>query len=61
MKRLITLITVAASALTMAAQNVTADDVLSTTRKVNNYFMGKYSDPTVPTNVKRVRPSSLFI
>ena len=60
MKRLIALITVAASVLTMTAQNVTADDVLSVTRKVNNYFMSKYSDPTVPTNVKKVRPSSLW-
>ena len=59
MKRLITLLTMAASALTMTAQT-TADDVLSTVRKANNYFMAKYSDPTVPTNVKRVRPSSLW-
>ncbi len=59
MKRLITLLTMAASALTMTAQT-TADDVLGTVRKANNYFMAKYSDPTVPTNVKRVRPSSLW-
>ena len=52
--------TMAASLLTTTAQSQTADDVLSVTRKVNNYFMAKYSDPTVPTNVKKVRPSSLW-
>ena len=59
MKRLVTLMTLAASTLTMAAQT-TADDVLSITRKANNYFMAKYADPTIPTNVKKVRPSSLW-
>ena len=33
---------------------------LEAARKTNDYFMTKYSDPTVPTNVKRVRPSSLW-
>jgi rhamnogalacturonyl hydrolase YesR len=60
MKRLITLLTVAASVLTMTAQSVTADDVLDVTRKANNYFMAKYADPTIPTNVKKLRPSSLW-
>ena len=60
MKRLITLLTVAATALTMTAQSITADDVLDVTRKANNYFMAKYADPTIPTNVKKVRPSSLW-
>jgi len=59
MKKLITLLTVAAMSLTMAAQT-TADGVLSVARKANNYFMAKYSDPTVPTNVKRIRPSNLW-
>ena len=59
MKRLVTLMTLAASTLTMAAQT-TADDVLSITCKANNYFMAKYADPTIPTNVKKVRPSSLW-
>ena len=60
MKRIITLLTMAVSALTMTAQSATADDVLSTARKANNYFMAKYADPTLPTNVKKVRPSSLW-
>ena len=47
------------SSLSLSAQS-TADDVMSTTRKVNDYFMVKYEDPTVPTNWKRVRPSSLW-
>ena len=36
------------------------DDVLNTARLTNDYFMSKYSDPTLPTNVKRIRPSSLW-
>ena len=35
-------------------------DVLESARKTNDYFMMKYSDPTLPTNVKKVRPSSLW-
>ena len=59
MKRIITLLTVAASLTTMTAQT-TADDVLEVARRANDFFMTKYADPTVPTNVKRVRPSSLW-
>ena len=47
-------------ALSAAAQAPTADEVLSTTRRANDYFMRKYADPTVPTNWKRIRPSSLW-
>lgn len=57
--RLTTLIATATCALTMAAQT-TADDVLTTARLVNDYFMQKYEDPTVPTNVNKIRPSSLW-
>ena len=46
-------------AATLSAQN-TAQQVLCTTQKVNDYFMAKYADPTLPTNVKKVRPSSLW-
>ena len=35
-------------------------DVLQAARQTNDYFMAKYSDPTQPTNVKKVRPSSLW-
>ena len=58
-RRLFTLLVAAAMAMTVAAQ-ATADDVLAATRKANDYFMKKYEDPTVPTNWKRVRPSSLW-
>ena len=34
--------------------------VLSAARSTNDYFMTKYADPTIPTNVKKVRPSSLW-
>ena len=34
--------------------------VLNAARCTNDYFMLKYADPTVPTNVKKVRPSSLW-
>ena len=43
-----------------AIAQATADDVLATARLVNDYFMAKYKDPTVPTNVKKIRPSSLW-
>lgn len=42
--------------LTVFAQQ----EVLQTAQKANDYFMTKYSDPTVPTNVRRVRPTSLW-
>ena len=40
----------------VGAQN----EILQTARKTNDYFMMKYSDPTLPTNVKKIRPSSLW-
>ena len=42
------------------AQNEKAEEVLRTLRLVNDYFMAKYADPTLPTNVNKVRPSSLW-
>lgn len=35
-------------------------DVLDVLRKANNYFMAKIPDPTQPTNVGKIRPSSLW-
>jgi len=58
-KRLSLLLFLAALTLSATAQT-TADEVLGIARKVNDYFMQKYEDPTVPTNWKRVRPSSLW-
>lgn len=59
MKKLISLCCLALFCMHTAAQT-TAQDVLSVAQKANNYFMAKYADPTVPTNVKRIRPSNLW-
>jgi len=58
-KRLSLLLFLAALTLSATAQT-TADEVLGIARKVNDYFMQKYEDPTVPTNVKKIRPSNLW-
>lgn len=56
MKKVILLTIALVCAISATAQ----DNVLQAARKTNNYFMTKYSDPTIPTNVKRIRPSSLW-
>ena len=43
-----------------ATAQPTAEEVLQVTQCANDYFMNKYEDPTVPTNWKKVRPSSLW-
>ena len=43
-----------------ATAQPTAEEVLQVTQRANDYFMNKYEDPTVPTNWKKVRPSSLW-
>lgn len=55
-KTILALIAMIGISTTATAQN----DVLEAARKTNDYFMMKYSDPTLPTNVKRIRPSSLW-
>ncbi len=42
------------------AQSEKANDVMKNLQLVNNYFMAKYADPTIPTNVNKIRPSSLW-
>ena len=59
-RKLIATLCLVIAATTLQAQQPTAEQVLSTTRLVNDYFMQKYEDPTVPTNVKKIRPSSLW-
>ena len=59
MKKLLTICCTFCLALPVLGQT-TADEVMRVTRLANDYFMAKYSDPTVPTNVNRVRPSSLW-
>lgn len=60
MKKTILLLILTILSANVSAQNAVADDVLSVARKVNNYFMAKYADPTLNTNVGRIRPSSLW-
>ena len=38
----------------------TKKEVLEVANRANDYFMAKWSDPTVPTNFKVVRPSNLW-
>ena len=45
---------------TTAAPAQSQQEVLQTAQKANDYFMAKYADPTLPTNVKKIRPSSLW-
>lgn len=56
MKRLLILCLVCCGFAAAKAQQ----DILQTAQKANNYFMTKYSDPTMPTNVKRIRTSNLW-
>ena len=44
--------------LPLSAQS--PQEVLQTAQKANDYFMAKYADPTITTNVKKIRPSSLW-
>ena len=55
-KTIIALVALVGLTTTATAQN----NVLESAQKTNNYFMMKYSDPALPTNVKKVRPSSLW-
>ena len=56
MKRFLTLCLLCGAIASAFAQS----DVLQAAQKANNYFMAKYSDPTQPTNVNKIRPSSLW-
>ena len=58
MKR--SLIVVLSIMLSITANAQTAKEVITTAQKANTYFMSKYSDPTIPTFVKKMRPSSLW-
>ena len=57
-KTILTLLALAMVSVTFAQDK--ADDVMKTLRLANDYFMAKYADPTLPTNVNRMRPSSLW-
>lgn len=60
MKKTLTLLTGLILAITSSAQNTTKQEVMEAARSVNDYFMAKYADPTAPTFVRKVRPSSLW-
>ncbi len=60
MKKLLTLIAVALLSLPMAAQQATQAEILDALRRTNDYFMAKWPDPGTPTNVRKIRPSSLW-
>lgn len=58
MKRFLLLCLTCCGIISASAQ--TQEQVLKAAQKTNDYFMMKYSDPTLPTNVKKIRPSSLW-
>lgn len=60
MKKILSMLASALMVLPMSAQNAQQQPVLDAARSVNNYFMKKYADPTEPTFVKKIRPSSLW-
>ena len=60
MKKIILLMVMALITTGATAQQASTGDVLAAAQLANKYFMTKYADPTVPTNVKRIRPSSLW-
>lgn len=59
MNKILTFVAAVAIALPAVAQTATQAEVLDAARNANDYFMAKYADPTEPTNVKKIRPSSL--
>lgn len=60
MNKILTFVAAVAIALPAVAQTAAQAEVLDAARNANDYFMAKYADPTEPTNVKKIRPSSLW-
>lgn len=60
MNKILTFVAAVAIALPAVAQTATQAEVLDAARNANDYFMAKYADPTEATNVKKIRPSSLW-
>ena len=58
MKKILLLCLMCCGLTSTSAQ--TSREVLQTAQKANDYFMTKYSDPTIPTFVKRMRESNLW-
>ena len=59
MKKTILLLTIVLLSLPSIAQNK-KEDVLNAARRANKYFMQKYADPTLPSNVGKIRPSNIW-
>lgn len=59
MKKYILIVLISVTGI-VKAQKLDDKVVLSTMLKVNNYFMQKYPDPTLPTNVEKIRSSNLW-
>ena len=61
MKKLLSAILIATVALDATAARLPKQaEVLDAMHRANDYFMRKYKDPTVPTFVKKERPSNLW-
>ncbi len=61
MKKLISIAFLTLCAITQVmAQNPKQQEILDVVRRTNDYFMHKYSDPTLDTYVNRVRTSNLW-
>ncbi len=60
MKHCLTIMACTALSLPLWAGGTDADGVLDAARRANAYFMAKTPDPTAVTNVKKLRPSSLW-
>jgi|SRR5574344_54807 rhamnogalacturonyl hydrolase YesR len=60
MKKIFIMLALATITIPSVAQNERMESVMNSSRKVNNHFMEKYADPTIPTNVGKVRPSNLW-
>ena len=60
MKKIITSMMLMLTLTGAKAQTAQPSDVLQTAQTVNRYFMNKYSDPTIPTYVNKVRSSNLW-
>lgn len=46
--------------LTLLSLHTHAQEPIELAKRANDYFMAKWSDPSVPTNAKKLRPSNLW-
>ncbi len=60
MRKIATFLLILHSLLISAQQVISKVEVLHAMNIVNGCFMQKHTDPTIPTNVKKIRPSNLW-